>query len=230
MNDDIVKRLRDDYEKTVRLCGEAADEIERLRGALSAVDDDLKEGLKNAFIQVSEEESRRLRIKHAEEIERLRAELAAERAENKRLAKSRDRWGQRYNKVLGQLRAAVFTDTDYIKAVDEAAEKAIQERDAIRAELAAEKDRAERYRNVAATEIRNHSWDVAELTKQCDAAIAEVAKLREALDALLTEAEDVFVCMADATGVDRHNLPEPFRRACAVLEETGGNSEASQTN
>ena len=28
---DIVERLRDDYEKTVDLCAEAADEIERLR-------------------------------------------------------------------------------------------------------------------------------------------------------------------------------------------------------
>lgn len=35
---------------------------------------------------------------------------------------------------------------------------------------------------------------------------------------LLTEAEDVFTCMADATGIDRHNLPEPFRRAGAALK------------
>ena len=35
--DDIVERLRDDYQKTVELCAEAANEIERLREALRDV-------------------------------------------------------------------------------------------------------------------------------------------------------------------------------------------------
>ncbi|HLO79197.1 MAG TPA: hypothetical protein VK196_22290 [Magnetospirillum sp.] len=45
----------------------------------------------------------------------------------------------------------------------------------------------------------------------------ECERLRVVLDELLTEAEDVFVCMADATGIDRHNLPEPFLNARAAL-------------
>lgn len=52
-----------------------------------------------------------------------------------------------------------------------------------------------------------------------------VAKLRAVMDALLTEAEDVFVCMVDATGIGRHILPEPFRVARAVLSETGDHDE-----
>ena len=34
---------------------------------------------------------------------------------------------------------------------------------------------------------------------------------------LLDEAEDVFVCMADATGIDRHNYPSAFKAARAAL-------------
>lgn len=66
------------------------------------------------------------------------------------------------------------------------------------------------------------------MTQRVDEAIAairtETAKLmadlrdaREALSSLLDEAEDVFVCMADATGIDRHNLPGPFVAARAAL-------------
>jgi hypothetical protein len=47
---------------------------------------------------------------------------------------------------------------------------------------------------------------------------AENERLRAAASALLDEAEDVFVCMADATGINRHNFPEPFIRARAALE------------
>ena len=46
----------------------------------------------------------------------------------------------------------------------------------------------------------------------------EIERLREALNGLLDEAEDVFVCMADATGVDRHNYPESFLKARAALK------------
>lgn len=41
------------------------------------------------------------------------------------------------------------------------------------------------------------------------------------MEELLTEAEDVFVCMADATGIDRHNYPPAFMRARAALTHTG---------
>ncbi len=46
---------------------------------------------------------------------------------------------------------------------------------------------------------------------------AERDRLREVLSIVLDEAEDVFVCMADATGIDRHNLPKPFVEARAAL-------------
>lgn len=46
----------------------------------------------------------------------------------------------------------------------------------------------------------------------------EIERLCEALEELLCEAEDIFVCMADATGIDRHNFPLPFYKARAVLE------------
>lgn len=55
---------------------------------------------------------------------------------------------------------------------------------------------------------------------EADARLAALAPdLVEALDALLTEAEDVFVCMADATGIDRHNFPAPFIAARAALSK-----------
>ena len=47
----------------------------------------------------------------------------------------------------------------------------------------------------------------------------EIERLREALEELLCEAEDIFVCMADATGIDRHNFPLPFYKARAALGE-----------
>ena len=47
----------------------------------------------------------------------------------------------------------------------------------------------------------------------------EIERLREVLSDLLDEAEDVFVCMADATGIDRHNYPEPYLKARAALKE-----------
>ena len=49
-------------------------------------------------------------------------------------------------------------------------------------------------------------------------AAQEIERLREALSDLLDEAEDVFVCMADATGIDRHNYPEPYLKARAALK------------
>lgn len=49
-------------------------------------------------------------------------------------------------------------------------------------------------------------------------AAAAIESLVAVLDALLTEAEDVFVCMADATGIDRHNFPAPFIAARTALE------------
>jgi len=42
--------------------------------------------------------------------------------------------------------------------------------------------------------------------------------LRAKMEALLDEAEDVFVCMADATGIDRHNFPAPFVTARQALK------------
>lgn len=47
----------------------------------------------------------------------------------------------------------------------------------------------------------------------------EIERLRAALEELLCEAEDIFVCMADATGIDRHNFPLPFYKARAALGE-----------
>ena len=49
-------------------------------------------------------------------------------------------------------------------------------------------------------------------------AAAAIESLVAVLDALLNEAEDVFVCMADATGIDRHNFPAPFIAARTALE------------
>ena len=47
--------------------------------------------------------------------------------------------------------------------------------------------------------------------------IAAAPDLLDALQNLLDEAEDVFVCMADATGIDRHNYPSAFKAARAAL-------------
>jgi hypothetical protein len=54
----------------------------------------------------------------AEEITRLRSDLAAALAECKRLNKSRNRWGKKYNVCLGKLRLAVMSDSDYVKEID----------------------------------------------------------------------------------------------------------------
>jgi hypothetical protein len=43
------------------------------------------------------------------------------------------------------------------------------------------------------------------------------AELIEKLSDLIDEAEDVFVCMADATGINRHKLPPQFIAAHATL-------------
>ena len=55
--------------------------------------------------------------------------------------------------------------------------------------------------------------------------IAAAPDLLEALENLLTEAEDVFVCMADATGIDRHNLPAPFIKARAAITRARGEQD-----
>lgn len=52
--------------------------------------------------------------------------------------------------------------------------------------------------------------------------IAAAPELLDALTALLDEAEDVFVCMADATGIDRHNLPPQFAAARAAIAKAEG--------
>lgn len=58
----------------------------------------------------------------AAEIERLRAEVA-------RLVKSRNKWGQKYNQTLEKLKLAVWTDTEEVKAANEAATNAVVARD-----------------------------------------------------------------------------------------------------
>jgi hypothetical protein len=44
-----------------------------------------------------------------------------------------------------------------------------------------------------------------------------IEELEQALNVLLCEAEDVYVCMADATGIDRHSYPPAFQIARNVL-------------
>lgn len=58
-------------------------------------------------------------------------------------------------------------------------------------------------------------------------AAAAIESLVAVLDGLLTEAEDVFVCMADATGIDRHNFPAPFIAARTALSQPGPASEGN---
>jgi hypothetical protein len=71
------------------------------------------------------------------------------------------------------------------------------------------------------TELRSALLNVMsmlEITLElAEEAYTETELLREALDDLLTEAEDVFVCMADSTGIDRMNYPQPFLAARALL-------------
>lgn len=52
--------------------------------------------------------------------------------------------------------------------------------------------------------------------------IAAAPDMVAVLAELLTEAEDVFVCMADATGIDRHNYPAPYKKARIVLSRALG--------
>ena len=47
-----------------------------------------------------------------------------------------------------------------------------------------------------------------------------IVQLEEALDMLLAESEDIFVCMADATGIDRHHYPVPFQIARKILNRS----------
>ena len=61
-------------------------------------------------------------------------------------------------------------------------------------------------------------WNAKEQGSRFGEAADEIERLREVLSDLLDEAEDVFVCMADATGIDRHNYPEPYLKARAALK------------
>jgi len=56
---------------------------------------------------------------------------------------------------------------------------------------------------------------------RADSLIAELKEARGKLSDLLDEAEDVFVCMADATGISRHNFPPPYVKARAFLARNG---------
>lgn len=69
---------------------------------------------------------------------------------------------------------------------------------------------------VAEVDVRAKGWEA-------NARLLVNAKLLvEVMEELLDEAEDVFVCMADATGIDRHNLPSPFIRARSALAKALG--------
>ena len=89
---DIVIRLRDDYEKTVKLCEEAAEEIDRLRFLL-------KEGLDNGYfdyeMQTAQDWIERVTTAIRGQTEQLQMEIEQLRAENKvwtdRFAKHDDR-------------------------------------------------------------------------------------------------------------------------------------------
>jgi len=61
---DIVTRMRDDYEKTVKLCAEAADEIERLERELAVC-----RRASELFTALAEQQD--LNIAQAAEIDRL---------------------------------------------------------------------------------------------------------------------------------------------------------------
>ena len=56
------------------------------------------------------------------------------------------------------------------------------------------------------------------LSDERDELLAENKELKSVLSALLEEAEDIFVCMADLAGIDRHNFPDIFKRAAATLK------------
>jgi hypothetical protein len=84
--------------------------------------------------------------------------------------------------------------------------------------------------------------DAAKLTEERDGALAKVANSRlvivalmqrsrlllDTLDELLTEAEDVFTCMADATGIDRHKHPDVFIKARGVIESAKADAARAQ--
>jgi hypothetical protein len=58
-----------------------------------------------------------------------------------------------------------------------------------------------------------------EASAALEAKNARIAELKLALNELLIEAEDIFICMADATGIDRHNHPSAFAKARGALGE-----------
>lgn len=63
------------------------------------------------------------------------------------------------------------------------------------------------------------------ITDWYDKASAERDALRALLDELLQEAEDIFVCMADATGINRHSYPKVFRRARDALNDASASAK-----
>lgn len=111
----------------------------------------------------------------SETIARLEAELAAAKKAEHQTFMDAAVINVENDKLRAELADA---DRNYVAALDnwDNDRKALFE---CRAELAAERERAERYRNAAAIEIRNHSFDVAELTKHRDEARAELAAERE---------------------------------------------------
>lgn len=72
---------------------------------------DIVERLRSVTLFQSYDYNLALNNEAADEILRLRAE-------NERLAKSRDKWGQLYNKALEKLRLAVMSDSDYCKTIE----------------------------------------------------------------------------------------------------------------
>ncbi len=61
-----------------------------------------------------------------------RDEIVRLRAEVERLVKSRNKWGKRYNDTLAKLKLAVWTDTEQVKALNEATIELKAERDRLR--------------------------------------------------------------------------------------------------
>ena len=83
--------------------------------------------------------------------------------------------------------------------------------------------RAAEAENAELTAFRNSYKDtIRRLQDSVSAAEAREQKLRKHLETVLDEAEDVFVCMADATGIDRHNMPKPFIAARRALGGDNG--------
>lgn len=57
---------------------------------------------------------------------RLEARITELEAENSRLARSRNKWGRKYNETLASLRLAVMTDADCVRAVEEKYDDALK--------------------------------------------------------------------------------------------------------